>query len=80
MNQKLEAAANEFTHKVGLKFLARRQHSVAIDSFKAGAAYGRKEALMEAIEICRKDRELYVSNNRVEEIMSRLEQLLSKDE
>ena len=39
----------------------------------------RKEALMEAIEICRKDRELYVSNNRVEEIMSRLEQLLSKD-
>lgn len=48
MNKKLEAAANDFTHKVGLKFLARKQYNVAVDSFIAGAEW----ALREAIEIC----------------------------
>ena len=44
MNQKLEAAANDFTHKVGLEFLARKQYNVAVDSFIAGAEWALKEA------------------------------------
>lgn len=47
---KLEAAAKDFTHKVGLRFLARPQYNVAVDSFKAGAEFALREAIEEINE------------------------------
>ena len=67
-DEKLEAAANDFTHKVGLKFLARKQYNVAVDSFIAGAEW----ALREAIGILKVYK---LSSNAIHE----LEQILSKD-
>jgi len=54
MNKKLEAAANEYCKKQNLMwdFVNDLTNKDAVKSFIAGASYGRKEALIEAIEIC----------------------------
>lgn len=74
MNKKIEDAAKEFTHKVGLVFLSRYKTQVAIDSFKAGAEW----ALREAIEICEKRRIATTSNFDLA-YREELEQLLSSE-
>ena len=51
MNKKLEAAANEYCKKQNLMwdFVNDLTNKDAVKSFIAGASYGRKEALIEAI-------------------------------
>lgn len=88
MNKKLEAAAMEYADTHFIPNMHNLYGNIVAD-FKAGSAYGRQDALREAIEICNKNirkKPSYKENDydvgwdaAFDNIKEELEQLLSSE-